>query len=38
MGFQVDKSDNKAFNAFLKSLKIPYWNETENEAYELFLR
>jgi len=38
MGFQVDKSDNKAFNAFLKSLKIPYWNETENKAYELFLK
>jgi threonine dehydratase len=38
MGFQVDKSDNKVFNAFLKSLKIPYWNETENKAYELFLR
>ena len=38
MGFQVDKSDSKAFNAFLKSLKIPYWNETENQAYELFLK
>jgi threonine dehydratase len=38
MGFQVDKSDNKAFNAFLKSLKIPYWNETDNKAYELFLK
>ncbi|MCP4874345.1 MAG: threonine ammonia-lyase, biosynthetic [Gammaproteobacteria bacterium] len=38
MGFQVDKADNKAFNTFLKSIKIPYWNETENEAYQLFLR
>jgi len=38
MGFQVSKSDNRAFNAFLKSLKIPYWNETENEAYQLFLK
>jgi threonine dehydratase len=38
MGFQVDRSDRKAFNAFLKSLKIPYWDETENEAYDLFLR
>jgi threonine dehydratase len=38
MGFQVDKSDSKAFNTFLKSLNIPYWNETENKAYELFLR
>ena len=38
MGFQVDRSDLKAFKAFLKSLKIPYWDETENEAYDLFLR
>ncbi|MCP4333584.1 MAG: threonine ammonia-lyase, biosynthetic [Gammaproteobacteria bacterium] len=38
MGFQVDRGDQKAFNGFLKSLRIPYWNETENEAYDLFLR
>jgi len=38
MGFQVDKDDKRAFNAFLKSLKIPYWDETENEAYQLFLK
>ncbi len=38
MAFQVDKSDTRAFNAFLKSLQIPYWNETENRAYELFLK
>ena len=38
MGFQVDKSDHKKFNAFLKSLDIPYWNETDNDAYALFLR
>ena len=38
MGFQVDKSDIKAFKFFLKSLDIPYWDETENEAYALFLR
>ncbi len=38
MGFQVDRGDLRAFNVFLKSLKIPYWDETDNEAYELFLR
>jgi len=38
MGFQVDRGDLKAFKGFLKSLGIPYWNETENEAYDLFLR
>ncbi len=38
MGFQVDKKDNKAFKAFLKSIDIPYWDETENDAYKLFLR
>ncbi len=38
MGFQVDNSDIKAFDKFLKSLEIPYWNETENEAYRLFLQ
>ena len=38
MGFQVDKTDYKAFNAFLAGLNIPYWNETENDAYQLFLK
>ena len=38
MGFQVDKADHKKFNAFLASLDIPYWDETENAAYELFLK
>ncbi|MEM7562136.1 MAG: threonine ammonia-lyase, biosynthetic [Pseudomonadota bacterium] len=38
MGFQVDKQDYKAFNAFLKTIDIPYWDETTNEAYDLFLR
>ena len=37
MGFQVDRQDLKNFNAFLKSLKIPYWEETDNAAYRLFL-
>jgi len=38
MGFQVERGDLNAFKGFLKSLGIPYWNETENEAYDLFLR
>ena len=38
MGFQVDKKDYKSFNAFLSGLDIPHWDESENEAYELFLK
>lgn len=38
MGFQVEKADYKAFNVFLRSLNIPYWNETDNDAYQLFLK
>ena len=38
MGFQVDKADNKSFRTFLSSLDIPYWDETENTAYQLFLK
>ncbi len=38
MGFQVDRGELKSFNSFLKSLNIPYWDETGNDAYRLFLR
>jgi hypothetical protein len=38
MGFQVDKGELREFNAFLKDIDIPYWEETGNEAYELFLK
>lgn len=38
MGFQVDKKDFKSFNTFLAGLDIPHWDESENEAYELFLK
>jgi threonine dehydratase len=38
MGFQVDKKDTREFNSFLKSLDIPYWEETDNDAYRLFLK
>jgi len=38
MGFQVDKGDYKTFRLFLSSLSIPHWDETENSAYQLFLK
>jgi threonine dehydratase len=38
MGFQVDRKDNRAFKSFLKSIDIPYWDETSNDAYRLFLK
>jgi threonine dehydratase len=38
MGFQVAKEDVREFNRFLKSIDIPYWDETDNAAYRLFLK
>ena len=38
MGFQVDKKDYRVFREFLAGLDIPHWDETENSAYELFLK
>lgn len=38
MGFQVDKEDLKSFNKFLSGIDIPHWDESKNEAYELFLK
>ena len=38
MGIQVDKSEHKAFRQFLKELEFPYWEETDNRAYRLFLK
>ncbi len=38
MGFQVDRKDHRDFQAFLKSIDIPYWEETDNDAYRLFLK
>lgn len=38
MGIQVDKSDHKVFRDFLSSLDFPYWEETDNAAYQLFLK
>ncbi len=38
MGIQVEKNDEKEFNVFLNSLAYPFWNETKNKAYRLFLK
>ncbi|CDM23163.1 Threonine dehydratase biosynthetic [Castellaniella defragrans 65Phen] len=37
VGIQVPPADKKAFKEFLSSLGYPYWNETDNPAYRLFL-
>lgn len=37
VGLQVPPADKKAFKAFLETLGYPYWNETDNPAYHLFL-
>ncbi|OZI31795.1 threonine ammonia-lyase, biosynthetic [Bordetella genomosp. 10] len=37
IGIQVPPSDKKQFKAFLEEGDYPYWNETENPAYKLFL-
>jgi threonine dehydratase len=36
-GMQVPPEDKKAFQAFLDELGYPYWDETNNPAYKLFL-
>ena len=38
MGIQVDKNDHKVFRDFLSGLDFPYWEETDNAAYQLFLK
>ena len=37
VGMQVPPSEQNEFLAFLKDLGYPYWDETENPAYQLFL-
>ncbi len=37
IGIQVPPTDKKEFKTFLDTLGYPYWNETENPAYKLFL-
>jgi len=37
VGIQVPTSDKQEFRQFLATLGYPYWNETDNPAYKLFL-
>ncbi len=37
-GIQVPQSENAAFVDFLEQLAYPYWDESENPVYPLFLR
>ncbi len=37
VGMQVPRTDKKALKAFLDNLGYPYWDESENPAYKLFL-
>ncbi|GLS04034.1 L-threonine dehydratase [Chitiniphilus shinanonensis] len=37
VGIQVPEGDNEAFVAFLEKLGYPYWMESTNPAYKLFL-
>nr|VFJ51192.1 MAG: L-threonine ammonia-lyase [Candidatus Kentron sp. FW] len=37
-GVQVPDCDTEAFGKVLREIGYPYWEETENQAYELFLR
>jgi threonine dehydratase len=37
VGIQVPPADKKAFKEFLDALGYPYWNESNNPAYPLFL-
>ncbi len=37
VGMQVPRTDKKALQSFLANLGYPYWDESENPAYRLFL-
>jgi threonine dehydratase len=37
VGMQVPPEDEDEFKIFLSNLGYPYWNETQNPAYKLFL-
>ena len=37
VGIQVPDAEMEAFNRFLATLGYPYWNETSNPVYKLFL-
>ena len=38
MGVQVDKGELKSFKEMLDEIGFRYWDETENPAYQQFLR
>jgi len=38
VGIQVPRGDKKAFKDFLTGLTYPWVDETDNPAYQLFLR
>ena len=38
VGMQVPAAEQTQFQAFLKQLGYPYWDESRNPAYQLFLR
>lgn len=38
MGIQVDSKEYSQFHKFLAQLSFPYWEETDNRAYQLFLK
>jgi len=37
VGIQVPDSQQEQFNDFLQTIQYPYWNETDNPAFSLFL-
>ncbi|MGA9917148.1 MAG: threonine ammonia-lyase, biosynthetic, partial [Paraburkholderia sp.] len=37
VGLQVPESENSEFERFLATLGYPYWEETQNPVYRLFL-
>jgi threonine dehydratase len=37
VGMQVPPEDRAAFTTFLEQLGYPYWDESNNPAYQLFL-
>jgi len=37
VGMQVPHHDKKALKTFLDTLGYPYWDESDNPAYKLFL-
>ncbi len=38
VGLQVPKGEKKELNGYLKDLSYPFWDESDNPAYKLFLK